>query len=311
MKKLLVILLSITILLYGCENKDNESKNNEDIGKLVTDMYNYANEYDYDNMRKYFDDDVSKLLDGTETANEYIDLKTKEGNLKDIKVLYTNIKGSEGTVRIEKTFNDGEKEKHAVKLKLENDEWKIEFKSMEVDYIPEPKEEDILGFWYGDDKGYVILKKSGGYWIGRLFNSFKIDGEEIILNKVSNSEGIEENLKKFESGKEKIEGKWKSDEYECSVKFKDNLYRVQEEEFFPNYASEKEYMIGIYIKEISTMYTSLDLKRDGLDYENVSLREICEEDIWDTEKGRLSDLEFDEDKNGFKDLKKSSLKFED
>jgi hypothetical protein len=313
MNKILYLILVLGLFLTSCGDKDigdsteessesSETQENDDvdIGELVIKMYKYANDYDYENMKKCFN---ASITDDSKRLTEYIDSNTKNGTIKNVEVLYQNIEYEAGIVRIKKIFDDGTTENKGIELEKENGEWLIIFNEFEKEYIPLPEPEIAEGFWYDDNYGYLLSDYGGGYNIIRFI-------AYASYNKESDKLYFESNNKEYlrtSNGNTVLEGLWGEEDYNISISLKNKLYRIVVSEQGLSY---KKYLFGIYNEDNNRFYRveSLDINVDESNYETLELEDYYLKSTWNTETGRMNlALEYDEENKIFVGVEKSNL----
>lgn len=289
MKKFLIILILFMFLVSSCEkdiskngsddeNKDDKTK----IEDVVKDMYKYANEFQYKKMKKYFTNTSSTDLEVTEIANEFVNERTKLGTVKDIEVIYVNVKAQNAVVRINKTFDDGSSKKSSEKLLIEDGKWKIIYQKEESDYVP--ISDVIYGIWYSDNNVCEIKKNTDERVEFIEYGSF-INADGSLFS------GVYELFPKS-GDSSNIIGEWVSDiqkEAKITVEeYKDNKLLIKK---YAYQMDTREY-IGFYIENGDRGL--LAFPDDTYDFE------------WDFTKGgfeKISYLKYIEDK-GFEGYKK-------
>ena len=89
------------------------------------------------------------LKDDNDHLKEEFGEVTKDGTVKNTKVLSEKIKGDTAIVRFELNFDDGTYQRRTMDLVKINDKWMLIFDELRDDDVPEPDEKDIVGTWVG------------------------------------------------------------------------------------------------------------------------------------------------------------------
>lgn len=189
MRKIYILSIIFIIFITSCSNdsenkKETKDKNLDDktkIENVISDMYSYANKFEYDKMKKFFVNSSSTQLDSTEIANKYVNTKTKSGTLDKVEVIYVRVEVQNAIVRLNKTFKDGSSYKSSEELIIENNEWKIIYNDEEKDYVPIP--EDIDGLWYRSGLAFEI-KLENEIMYFRRYEVISYDEKELYYDRI-------------------------------------------------------------------------------------------------------------------------------
>ncbi|MEN8906658.1 MAG: DUF4878 domain-containing protein [Clostridiales bacterium] len=269
-KLMIPMVIIILIVFYtGCDKEKTEKSDEKSIDDIVKKMYEYANKYEYKKMKKYFTNDSKTKLDVTEMANEYVSKKTRSGSLKEVTIVYKKVEGQSALIRVEKVFNNGEKEKHRIDMIKEDGDWKIVYALEELDYVPKPKNEEVCGIWTGDfeseEYAFIIKKNGENYSITEISIEgdlgsrvrFKKDSKDIFIYKDEYKEYEKPHIfEKTKSSKDYFDGTWKEKDSESTLEFiKDDLvyYCIYKDvdDYYGDY-----FLIGVYLEDRGILETT-------------------------------------------------------